>query len=292
MKVKVSASSANFGPGFDCFGAAWDLRNTIEFVPGGSGLEIYGCDARFRNEKNLAYAAYKAALDAAGVGHEPLIINFADSPIPVSRGLGSSAALIVAGVTAANEIRQLGFDRRKLLEIATIVEGHPDNIAPALLGGFTVSAMDGDKVLSVQCSVSEKLRFTVLIPDFELSTSLSRGVMPKEYKKADAVFNISRASLLLKGLETGSRELISAGLQDMIHQPYRKRLIDGYEKAEKLALDLGAIGVCISGAGSTMLCISDDPSFSGKMAETMSRPFPRWKVTEVFLDRAGAIIEV
>lgn len=290
MIVKVCASSANLGPGFDCFGLAWQCYNTMEFLPGGSGLEISGCEERFANADNLAYRAYRAVLDRIGAAAEPLRIRFLSSDIPLSRGLGSSAALIVGGVLAANALRSLNLSRETLLEIATEVEGHPDNIAPALCGGLTVSTMDGGRVVSAPFPLSDRLCFAALVPDFELSTELSRSVLPQTLSRQDAIFNISRAALLLRALESGDTGLLRTGLHDRLHQPYRTALIDGYEQAAALAYERGADGVCISGAGSTMLCISAEPAFAGRMAEAMAERFPRWRVLPLLPDRQGAVV--
>ncbi len=189
-----------------------------------------------------------------------------------------------------NELNNLNLTKQELFSIATSVEGHPDNIAPAIFGGFTASAMDGEKALSVSYPLSEKLHFTALVPDKELSTELSRSVLPKSYEKADAVFNISRTALLIKALETGDSELLSSALQDKIHQPYRFKLIEGYEEAKNLAFNLGACGMCISGAGSTMLCISEKEDFSEKAAQSIGDFFPAWRVLQLQPDNLGAAV--
>lgn len=290
MRVRVCASSANLGPGFDCFGLAWQCWDVIEFLPGGSGLEIDGCEERFRNSENLAYRAYQATLRAAGAEDAPLRVRFLDSRIPVSRGLGSSAALITGGVIAANALRGLGLSKEELLAIATRLEGHPDNIAPALFGGLTVSAMDGDRVVTAAFPLSPSLHFTALVPDRELSTELARSVLPDTLPRADAVFNVGRAALLLKALEQGDTALLRVGLQDRIHQSCRKKLIAGYDGAEALAMSLGADGVCISGAGSTMLCTAADPDFGGRLAAAAREAFPGWQVLPLSPDMQGAVI--
>ena len=289
MKIKSPASSANLGPGFDCFGLAWQLYDTIEFTSSDK-LIVEGCDAKYQNADNLAYVAYKAVLEAAGKGERPVRICFADSNIPVSRGLGSSAALIVAGVLAANELNDLSMTREELFAVASAVEGHPDNVAPALFGGLTVSTMDGARAVTAPFSLSGSLHFTALVPDFELSTERSRAVLPQSFSRSDAIFNISRAALLLKALESGDGELIALALQDKIHQPYRKRLISGYENAEALALRSGAAGVCISGAGSTMLCVSTQADCSGKIKAAMAEQFPRWRAISLTADMQGATV--
>ena len=245
---------------------------------------------KYQNSENLAYRAYTAALAAAGLPPEPVAIRFLDTQIPVCRGLGSSSALIVAGVLAADALHGLGFSREQALAVATAQEGHPDNAAPALLGGLTASSLEEGQVLTASYAVSEKLHFTVLIPDFELSTELARSVLPAQLPRADAIFNVSRAALLLKALERGDLSLLSAALQDRIHEPYRAPLIPGYARARELALGLGAAGLCISGAGSTLLCIAGSEDFAPAIARAMAGAFPAWRVLPVEPERAGAAV--
>ena len=154
------------------------------------------------------------------------------------RGLGSSASLIAAGLTAANAAHDSRLDGAALLRLATELEGHPDNVAPALLGGLTASIMDGDSVLAMRCPLSERLRFMALIPDFELSTRRARAALPSQVPLADAVFNASRAAVLLRALETGDMRAVSAAMDDRLHQPYRAPLIDEYEDVRALCAAL------------------------------------------------------
>ena len=287
MKFRIPASSANLGPGFDCFGIAWQCYNEIEFIPREEGLVISGCEEKYCNEDNLAYKAYRAVMAWAGQRESGLEIRFSRTDIPVSRGMGSSAALIVGGVVAANAIHGLELSGSELLAIATSVEGHPDNIAPALFGGFTVSAMDGIAAITTHFPISEKLFFTLLIPDFELSTELARSVLPVNVSRQDAIFNISRSALLIKALERGDRQLMRIALEDKLHQPYRTKLINGYDSAEAAAKKLDAMGICISGAGSTLLCIADRPEFSAEMEKELKESLPGWKVLGVKPDLQG-----
>ena len=290
MKFRIPASSANLGPGFDCFGIAWQCYNEIEFIPREEGLLISGCEEKYCNEDNLAYKAYHAAMTWAGQRESGLEIRFGRTDIPVSRGMGSSATLIVGGVVAANVIHGLELSGSELLAIATSVEGHPDNIAPALFGGFTVSAMDGIAAVTTHFPISEKLFFTLLIPDFELSTELARSVLPEAVSRQDAIFNISRSALLIKALERGDRQLMRIALEDKLHQPYRTKLIQGFETAEAAAKKLDAMGICISGAGSTLLCIADRPDFSAEMEEALKESLPGWKVLGVKPDLQGVMM--
>lgn len=291
MIVKACASSANLGPGFDCFGIAWKLYNTVGFLPTDGETRICGCPAEFCGKDNLAYAAYLETVRQAGVSPVPLEISFVNSDIPISRGLGSSAALISAGVRAANAIHSLGLSERELLEIATPVEGHPDNLAPALLGGMTVSAYEGGRVISEHFTVSEKLRFAALVPEERLSTALARSVLPKLVPRGDAVFNVSRAALLLKALETGDAELLRFSVADRLHQPYRAALIPGYDTARELAYECGAEALCISGAGSTLLCAYEKAGTGEKISRSLAEKLPGWRVIPLEIDYRGTFLE-
>ena len=150
MKIRVPASSANIGPGFDCYGIAWQLYNELDFELRDRGLSITGCENRYCNRDNLAYTAYKSVLERCGIKPVGLHIHFGKADIPVSRGLGSSSALLVGGVMAANELHSLGLSRNELLDIATALEGHPDNVVPALMGGLSASALVAGKPVSVR----------------------------------------------------------------------------------------------------------------------------------------------
>lgn len=290
VRVRVPASSANLGPGFDCFGIAWRLYDMMEFSFGGSGLEISGCPEKYRNSENLAFQGFEAVRAACGAQARPLKISFLDSAIPVSRGLGSSAALIAGGAVAANALYGLKLSRQALLDIVTPVEGHPDNLAPCLFGGFTASTMAGGKALTAQYPLSDKLHFTVLVPDFELSTHESRSVLPQSVARSDAVFNVSRAALLIKALELGEQKMLAPCLEDKLHQPFRFGLIRGYEAAAELARARGAWGLCISGAGSTLLCVCDDAAFADKLRPDIERALTGWRVISVLPENDGCAI--
>ena len=291
MIVRVPASSANLGPGFDCFGIAWQLYNEIDFQPTEEGsLSISGCEEQYQNERNLAYRGYRRVLERCGVPFTGVAIRFGRCAIPVSRGLGSSAALITAAVMAANELFELGLSRSELLLLATEVEGHPDNVAPALYGGLTASAMDGGRALTRPFPLSRHLHFSALIPPFELSTELARSVLPVELPREDAVFNVAHAALLLRALGDGDAELLNFAMDDRIHQNYRAKLIDGFKTARIEAQECGAAGICISGAGPTILCVADRPDFSSRMETALELALPGWEFRELTPDLDGAKI--
>ncbi len=288
--VRVPATSANLGPGFDCFGLALNLYGRFGFEETAGGLSFENVEKKYQNADNLAVRAYFRVLDELGVPRRGLRVRI-DSDIPPCRGLGSSASLIAAGLTAANAAHGGMLDGALLLRLATEIEGHPDNVAPALRGGLTASIMDGDSVLAMRCTLSEKLRFMALIPDFELSTQRARAVLPKQVPLADAVFNASRAAVLLRALETGDMRAVTAAMDDRLHQPYRASLIDEYEAVRALALRSGAAAVCISGAGPTMMCVYADGEFNAAMARGLQDMRNRWRALPLLPDMQGALIE-
>ena len=196
----------------------------------------------------------------------------------------------MAGVVAANEIHGRPLSARALLRLVTELEGHPDNVAPALLGGLTASMMRDGQVVSMRSPVAPSVRFCALIPDFGLSTKRAREALPGELPFRDAVFNVSRAVVLLKALEAGDFEAISAAMDDRLHQPYRAELIDEYEDVRACALRSGAAAFCISGAGPTLLSVYRDGGFPARMAEAVGALRNRWRVLPLEVDAAGATV--
>ena len=239
MHFLLPATSANLGPGFDCLGIAWNLYNEISFDLA-SETVITGCDARYQNPENLALRGYEAALQTVGKPISPVRIHFGETGVPVSRGLGSSAALIAGGVLAADALHELHLTRQQMLAIGTQIEGHPDNLAPVFFGGLTAAAARNGQVMSVNYPLSDKLHFTALIPDVKLSTHAARSALPDTYPRADAVHNLSGVALLIKALQTGDTELLRFALSDKLHEPYRMPLIAHAEQAKAAALNAGA----------------------------------------------------
>lgn len=284
VKVLTPATSANIGPGFDCLGIAYNLYNEFE-VELSDKLIIEGCDLKYQNENNLFYIGFNSVKERLNRYEKCKVIIH--SNIPVSRGLGSSASLIVAGVLSANNLFGNKLSLEELFEIATKIEGHPDNIAPCMFGGFTC-AYQNEKPELIHLNVSNSLRYTLIIPDYELSTSQSRSVLPKNYNRQDVVFNISRNILLIKAFESGDEKLIKEALQDKIHQPYRKELIKDYDRIEKICLDNKAISMVLSGAGPTMLAISKIDNLSSKIKQSLPE---NYLILDLNLNSKGAIIQ-
>ncbi len=257
-KIQIPATSANVGPGFDCLGLALDLFNDIEYeLFGNSGdLEIViqgeGKKSLSKGEDNLVYASYKKVFEY--LGKKPLGIKIKQTNrIPLSRGLGSSSAAIVGGIVLANEILNKPLDNKQMLKIAVEIEGHPDNVAPALLGGFVISFKTNEDIISKKINVPEEILTTVIVPEFQLSTKDSREILPKMVPMEDAIFNISRASLLVSSLITEDYEKIKYSFKDKLHQNYRGSLIPGLLEVIDEAEKMDILGITLSGAGPSII---------------------------------------
>lgn len=264
VTVTVPATTANLGPGFDCLGAALTLNNEFQFSRLGSEaieavqINVTGLEADrvSQNETNLAYQAFVKLFQHLGQSPPPVQIDI-HLKVPLARGLGSSATAIVAGLVGANELAGAPLSQADLINLAIALEGHPDNVVPALIGGCRLAASRHDNTWEI-CDIPwhPELAIVVGIPNFELSTAEARQVLPKDYSRADAIFNIAHLGLLLRGLETGDAGWLRAALQDRIHQPYRQSLILGYGDVQAAAVKAGAYGLVISGAGPTLLAIA------------------------------------
>jgi homoserine kinase len=252
IKIRVPATSANLGPGFDCLGMAVDLWNEVAFEKG-SQLKFRasgeGSEKLNKGNRNLLTKAYMRLFEICG-RKMPGVHIAARNEIPMSSGLGSSAAAIVAGLFGANEMleRPLGTD--DLLKLATEMEGHPDNVAPALLGGLVVSVMKPDEIISRRYEVPP-LSVVIVTPNVEWLTKTARAVLPKSVSRADAIHNIGRTVLVVEALRTGDLDLLQRVMEDRIHQPYRLRHINGGAAAYKCARQFGA--AALSGAGPSII---------------------------------------
>jgi homoserine kinase len=289
VSVRVPATTANLGPGFDCLGCALNLYAHFTFEQTAEKLRITGCLPEYCNTDNLVYKAFVAACTAWGVAVPGLSIHI-NSSIPSSRGLGSSAALIVAGVAAASRLHGLQKNRQDILEIATKVEGHPDNVAPAIFGGLRVSLIEGKKVYTASAPIAEGIRFLALVPDFSLSTQESRSVLPDTISRQDGVYNTGHVALLLRALETGDRMLLSCAMADRLHEPYRLPLVAGSGEIARIAREQGADGFCLSGAGPALICLYHENEFPRRMAKAMQDLSGSWQLMELEIDRKGLTV--
>ena len=260
--VDVPATTANLGPGFDCLGAALDLNNRFAMrrIEGGGErfeLIIEGTEGSHLRggPENLVYRAAQRVWKAAGL--EPVALEArVRLAVPPARGLGSSATAIVAGLMGANALVGEPLSKEKLLELAIDIEGHPDNVVPSLLGGLCMTAKAASQRWRVvRCEWTSTVKAVVAIPSIRLSTSEARRAMPKSIPVSDAVVNLGALTLLLQGLRTGNGDLISDGMHDRLHEPYRWRLIKGGDQVKQAAMDAGAWGCAISGAGPSVLAL-------------------------------------
>ena len=258
--VRVPATTANMGPGFDVIGMALTLYNEVEMEEISDGLVISmegeGIGQIDLDEQNMVYQAAHELF--ARVGYQPKGLRIhLKNHIPVTRGLGSSSAALVGGLVAANKISGNRLDQRALLELATEMEGHPDNVVPALLGGIVLSGKIRGQWRTIRIEPPAELRAVVAIPEFELSTKVAREVLPEQVSREDAIFTSSHVGVMVAALMQGELELFGACLEDRLHQPYREPLIPGMPDVIAGAEQAGALGVAISGAGPTMIAFTD-----------------------------------
>ncbi|CAD5929319.1 Homoserine kinase [Planktothrix tepida] len=302
--VTVPATTANLGPGFDCIGAALTLYNTLQFSPLETStnqtlrITVHGTEAAGvqTDESNLAYQGFVKLYQHLGQTPPPVQIKI-DLGVPLARGLGSSATAIVGGLVGGNALAGNPLSPMDILQLAVEMEGHPDNVVPALLGNCQLSVSRGENSPGWEiCEIPWHCKIVpvLAIPDFELSTAEARSVLPQTYSRGDAIFNTAHLGLLIRGLETGNPEWLRVALQDKIHQPYRQALIRGFDQVRAAALNGGACELVISGAGPTLLALTDETSADG-VAEAMTQAWqqagvhPQVKVLQ--LDTQGATVQ-
>ncbi len=296
LKIKVPATTANMGPGFDCIGMALQLYNTLWVEEISKGLQISSLNGQSvpQNESNLIY---KTMVDFYRRIGKPLpgLRLIQEDYIPFTRGLGSSAACIVAGLLAANVLSGANLSQEEILQMAGQIEGHPDNSTPALLGGMTVGVLDENRVKYAKVDISDELAFAVMIPHFHLPTEKAREAVPKQISLQDSIFNTSRAALLTAAMIQGDWELLQVATEDRIHQPYRKAFIPDMENILDHAKALGAKGVFLSGAGPTLIGIikeAEIEAFKCNMETYLNRLSSPWELKLLKADPNGAQIEI
>lgn len=292
VTVKVPATSANLGAGFDSLGLAVTVYNEIHLEESDQ-LAIRPLDGApiSTGETNLVYQTMKKLYEICGKKISGMKIGQLNG-IPMSRGLGSSSACIVGGLLGANQLLGSPLSKQDLVNLAARIEGHPDNTTPAMLGGFVAAVFDGNEVHYVRQELHGDLKFAAVIPDFELKTSLARSVLPKEVSHKDAVFNLSHAALMGASLTTGSYHNLRVATDDRLHQHYRLGLIKGADTVMKLMQDEGAYCSYISGAGSTLMAMTpgNDAEFGNRLRIRLDEAgFPSWKLLMLDADNVGAV---
>ena len=258
VRVRVPATTANLGPGFDCLGMALQIYNQVTVrVNGRVTVEVTGEGGHElpRGEDNLVYQAFRRVYEVLGKVPPPIRI-LAENAIPLARGLGSSATAVIGGLLAANAMLGNPLSQDELLRLAWQIEGHPDNVVPALLGGCVVSVQEGGRLVWARVPIPPSLRAVLFVPNFKMRTQEARAVLPQTLSRSEAIFNISRAALLVAALATGELRHLAIATQDRIHQPARQALFPALPHLLEAALEAGALGAFLSGAGSTVLAFA------------------------------------
>lgn len=295
VEVRVPATSANMGAGFDSMGIALAIYNQIKISEIESGLRIINTDAQEfipTNENNLIYRAVVRVFDEVGYRKKGIEI-IQKSNIPVTRGLGSSSACIIGGVLGGNVIsgRKLSYER--LIEIAAEMEGHPDNVVPAMYGGFCVSVNDGKKIYKKSIKPDASLKYAVMVPEYFVRTKKSRGILPEKVLLKDAAHNISRAAWLTACFATGDFDNIRPGVEDKIHQPYRRDYVEGMDNIFEKTYLCGSKATFLSGSGPAIVSVLDKDYdlFKERMNDYFMAEMREWKCMIAEIDNVGAIVK-
>ncbi len=283
FKVRVPGTSANIGPGFDTLGMALKIHNEITFRSISEGLEFDNVSQEYANEGNLIYQSMLKTWECIEVEKMGVALSVTDG-IPISRGLGSSAACVIAGVLGALKMADKHLSNEGILKIAMEIEGHPDNITPALIGGVTIATSVGDnnEIEYMKLDIKDQYDFYAFIPPFEIATEESRKILPREIPLKDAVHNVSRAAMMVATLISGRQEFLRLSLEDRLHQPYRSKLITGYDELKEYFATQEFLGSFISGAGPTVIAMAEKDQWFGELV------FKDWQVEKLNIDHEGA----
>jgi len=294
IQVRVPATSANMGSGFDSLGVALGFYNTIKICEIEQGISVYNNSKDYIpvGERNLIYRAMCRVFDEVGYQKKGIKI-IQNSDIPVTRGLGSSSACIIGGMLAANIISGRHLDYNGILNLANAMEGHPDNVTPALFGGFCVATQEAGKVIYKSHKLTYGIKFAIMVPDFFLSTRASRGTLPENVTLQDASYNISRASLMTSMLISGNLEDLRYAAGDRLHQNFRKINIAHFDDILDKSYELNAKATYLSGSGSAIVSIltEDNDTFEARMNTYLSGLERKWKCNVVTIDNVGAIVK-
>lgn len=293
IRMRIPATSANIGSGFDSLGLAVSMYNYVNMAESDEVVIKTLDNIQVPTDRsNLIYKTAKYLYDLCGKNCSGLYIE-QENNIPMARGLGSSSACIVAGLLGANRLMGDPLNRDEIINIAADLEGHPDNSTPALLGGQVTAVLENKKVWYVKQEIRDDLRFVAIVPDFELRTSLARQALPREINHKDGVFNLSRAALMSVSLYSGNYQNLRIAADDRLHQPYRLGLIKGASAVMESSYLLGAYCSYISGAGSTLMSIidKDNTGFETKLRNILdSYGFTGWKLHTLSVDNQGTTL--
>ena len=272
VSVRVPATSANLGVGFDVLGLALDLSSTYDFTPADE-LRITGCDESYTGEDNLVWTSYLTACDELGFPAQPLHIH-EHSGIPASGGLGSSSTCVVAGIAAAQALAGQRLDRSVVLDLAAQIEGHPDNVAPAVMGGLVSSYVEDERTVTTRWVVAPNLRFVCMAPPYRVLTADARKALPSMVPMSSVSWQVGRCLAMVSALARGSSDEIAACCHDRIHEPYRAPLIPDFERLRDCSLAAGACTFLISGSGAAMLAVCDGDLSARKVERAVGTLMP------------------
>lgn len=292
IKVRVPGTSANMGPGFDTLGIALNVYNEYEFEEIEKGFKFQGIPEEFCNKENIIYKAMVKCFEKAEYLYRGISINVIKQDIPISRGLGSSSSCIVAGLIGANAIMGNKLSKDEIFKLAVEIEGHPDNVAPALYGGIVISIMDNENPIYNKIEVDDEIKFIALIPDFRLSTEAAREVLPEVISMKDGVYNVGRVAMMVSAFATKNYNLLRYACKDQFHQRYRSKLIKNFDYVYNKCYYMNCLCCYLSGAGPTMMSIvsKEDTTFSLEIEKDLQKKGLNWKVIELKVDNQGAQI--
>lgn len=301
INVKVPATTANLGPGFDALGLALDLWNETEFVSTQDGqitvkVKGDGKDTLPKNETNAVAEAALLIYKLAGKSCTGMQIH-CKNRVPLGSGLGSSSAAMLTGMLGANALLGNPFSRDEILKIAIETEGHPDNVAPAMLGGLVASIIHENRVVSLRLTLTSKrssIQVTVVLPDFDFPTKQARAILPVQIDRKDAIHNISRAVIVTEAFRNGDLAMLGEAMEDKLHQPYRIPLIPGAKDAMHAMKEAGASAVALSGAGPSLIAFSSKAESA--IGDAAKRVFAEAglnsRVYKLKISRKGAEVQV
>lgn len=297
MHIKTPATTANMGPGFDCIGMALELYNHI-WVEECDKPCLIECKNDTegnvpRTTNNMIYQTMERFYDELGLGKMPGVHIVQEDHIPMTRGLGSSAACITGGLIAANALSAAKLSRDDLAFLASKIEGHPDNVAPAFFGGIIIGVLTKQKLeyIKIENDFLKNIHFAVMIPAFPLSTEKARNILPGSYSTRDAVFNASRTALMAAAFINGDFSKLSVAMDDRFHQPHRSKIIPNMDGIFTNANNIGAKGVFLSGAGPTIIAVTDNKDFTAQMKAYLDTLPQTWDVSFIKPDFTGAVID-
>jgi homoserine kinase len=296
VSARIPASTTNLGPGFDVLGLALQLYSTVtlEITGTTTEVEISGVDVDKipSTSEHIAFRAVESVFQRSGVQKpKGLKLSIANG-IPAIRGLGGSGTAILGGLLTANALCGNPFSRSDILNFATTIEGHPDNVAASLYGGMVISVQEEKHIHTIQLACDPTLHVVLAIPEFTLSTQKARNVLPKTIDFTDAIYNISRSSLLVASIATGKLDMLRVAMKDKLHQPYRSSLIPGFDDVVEAATSAGALSIALSGAGPTIAayCLNNTDQVGNQMRDVFKHHDIPCEIMVLRADQEGAKI--